>query len=182
MWLLEQPLVFLFAGAFAFAVSFAFWLQTRRPGALLAIGIVIGITTLGLIAERLVVTDAEEVEQTLRRVARDLERNDRAAVLQAISDSSTDLQAEVQSVLSRVRVSKVSVKRNLRVQVVERAGRKSAEARFNAVATVQDRGGLAGPQVVPRFVVVRFRLQGQDWKVVDYQATDPRDGLRGALW
>ena len=126
MWLLEQPLVFLFTGAIAFAVSFAFWLQTRRPGALIAIGMVIGVTALGLLAERLVVTDAEHVEQTLRQIAHDLERNDEAAVLRAISHSSTDLQAEVQSVLSRVRVSKVSLKRNLRVQVVQRAGRKSA--------------------------------------------------------
>jgi hypothetical protein len=61
---------------------------------------------------------------------------------------------------------------------MRRADRAGAVARFNAVATVQDRRGVRGSQVIPRFLVVRLRLEADGWKVLDYDAFDPREGMR----
>ncbi len=179
MGLLEQPLVILFSGAFVFAVASAVWLQTRRPGALVAILATVAATAAGLLVERLVVTEAEQVEILLHQIARDVEQNDIQSVCAQISQASAALRAEAQDVLSRVTIERVSIKRNLRVEVVQRAGRMSAVARFNAVATVKDRRGVLGPQIVPRFLVVRLRRETDGWKVIDYEAFDPRDGTGG---
>ena len=167
MGLLEQPLIILFSGAFACAVASAVWLQTRQRGALLALIAMLALTLIGLLVERLVVTDAEQVRGTLQRIASLMEQNDVAAVLQQISAASPALRQEAQTTLSRVTVEKISIKRNLRVQVVHRTDRKSAEAKFNAVATVRDGSGLAGPHVIPRFSGRPFsfragRLEGDE--------------------
>jgi hypothetical protein len=178
MWLFEQPLVILFSGALALAIASAVWLQTRRPAALMVLIATLATTAAGLLVERLVVTDAEQVQSLLHRIAKQMERNEVADVVAQISESAAGLRAEVQDVLSRVTVEKVSIKRNLRVKVVHRTGKKSAEARFNAVATVQDRRGMLGTHIVPRYLVVRFRYEADGWKVTDYEAFDPREGMR----
>ncbi len=180
MWPFEQPLVILFVGAFCFAVAAAIWLQTRQRTAAIAVVAVLAITALGLLVERLIVTDSEQVRRTLNLIARQMEQDDMAAVLDHISSSAPAVRDSVQTAWKRFTVQKVSIKRNLKVSVVRRSGGTGAEARFNAVATVRDRAGLAGTHVVPRRLIVRFRLEGDAWKVVDYQLEDPREGLRGS--
>jgi hypothetical protein len=181
MRLFEEPLAILFGGAFLFAITFALWYQIHDRRALVAAFGTLALTASGLVVERLVVTDGEQVRRTLRRIVSQMEQNDRAAVLAEISDSATELREEAESVLSRVEIVKITIKRNLRVEVVRRGGRKSAEARFNAVATVEDRRGVFGRQIIPRFLIVRFRYESQQWKVTSYDAFDPRDGLRRRL-
>ncbi len=162
----------------AFALAAAVWLQTRQRHALGAVLVTLGLTGVGLLVERLVVTDAEQVRTTLRWIAERIEQNDLPAVLRAISETAPALRQEATDVLSQVDVEEISIKRNLRVQVVRRANRTTAEARFNAVATASDRQGTFGTQVIPRFLVVRFLWEHDAWKVIDYQVFDPRDGLR----
>lgn len=178
MWLFEQPLAIVFVGALAFAIASAVWLQTRQRGAFWAVLATLALIAVTLLVERLVVTDAEQVRATLRRIADRVEQNDLPAVLQSISSTAPALRAEASQVLDQVVVSSVSIKRNLRVEVVRRGDRTTAEARFNAVATVTDRRGLYGTQVLPRFLVVRFLWENDAWRVIHYQVFDPRDGMR----
>ncbi len=178
-WVVEQPVVILFVGAFLLAATGAIWVQTRDRRALAAVGSVVMLTALWFVVERLVVTDVEQVKQTIRSIANELENNDVEAVLNYISAESPPLREEVQSTLEFVNVKKVSIKRNLTATVTRRTAFTSAEARFNAVATVEDRRGLFGTQVIPRFLVVRLRKEGEHWRVRSYEMSDPRDGLHG---
>jgi hypothetical protein len=178
-WIVEQPIVILFVGAFLVAASGAIWVQTRDRRALIAVGSVVVLTGLWLLVERLVMTDVEQVKQTIRLIASEIENNNVEAVVNHISAENPSLRDEIRKTLSLVTVKKVSVKRNLKATVTRRAAFTSAEARFNAVATVEGRSGLVGTHVVPRFLVVRLRKEGQQWRVRSYEMSDPRDGLRG---
>ena len=178
-WVVEQPIVILFVGAFLLAATGAIWVQTRDRRALIALSSVILFTGLWLLAERLVVTDVEQVKQTIRTIAQELENNNVEAVVNYISAENPTLREEVRRTLSLVTVKKVSIKRNLTATVIHRSAFTSAEARFNAVATVEGRRGMLGKRLVPQFLVVRLRKEGDDWRVRSYERSDPRDGLRG---
>lgn len=178
-WIVEQPIVILFVGAFLFAAAGAIWVQTRDRRALVAVGGVVVVTALWLLLERLVVTEVEQVKQTIRSIANELENNNVDGVVNYISPENASLREEVRRTLSLVTVQKVSLKRNLTATITRRSAFTSAEARFNAVATIEDRSGLMGTQVVPRFLVVRLRKEDGQWRVRSYEIFDPRDGLRG---
>ena len=177
-WIVEQPIVILFVGAFLFAATGAIWVQTRDRRALLAVGSVVLLTGLWFLVERLVVTEVEQVEQTIRTIADELENNNVDAVVNYISAGDPSLREEVRRTLSMATVKKVSIKSNLTATVTRRSAFTSAEARFNAVATVEDRSGLVGTHTVPQFLVVRLRKEGDQWRVRSYEMSDPRDGLR----
>ena len=178
-WAVEQPIVILFLGAFLFAATGAVWVQTRDRRALIALGSVVLITGCWLLVERLVVTEVEQVKQTIRNIAQEIENNNIEAVVTYISADDPTLRDEVRRTLALVTVKKVSVKRNLTVTVTRRNAFTSAEAQFNAVATIEDRRGMLGTHVVPRFLVVRLRKEDDQWRVRSYEMSDPRDGLRG---
>jgi hypothetical protein len=176
MWLFEQPLIVLFVGAIFVAVAAVFWVQTQQPRALAALAFSVLALAGALAIEYMVVTPAEEVEQVLADVALALEANDPERVASYLASSAEELRQEVRSRLRMVTVRSISIKSNLRVTVV---GQSSAEARFNAVATLAIGGGNGGEQVVPRFLVVRFRREQGAWRIVDYEQFDPRGPQAG---
>ncbi len=174
MALFEQPLLILFFGTLLVAVTAVIWVQTRHRRALIGLGVAT-LMVLGLLGlERWVVTPAEQVKSTLRTIARRLEANDVAGVMEYISPQSEALRHEVQARMRQIKVKKISIKRNLKVTVRSGQGGASAEARFNAVATVDGPRSFGGTFTVPRFVVVRFRREGERWRVKDYESFDPR--------
>ncbi len=178
-WLLEEPLQILFVGTLVVAVAAVAWVQTSHPRALLGLIAAVALLALGLLVERLVVTSAEEVEATLQAAARALESNEPEQVIALVADSSSRLRNEIRSALATVRVEKISIKSNLRVTVAPGRPPAAAEAFFNAVATLKPRGVDSGMTIVPRRVVVRFRRQQQQWKIVDYETFDPRGEAAG---
>ncbi|MCA9148262.1 MAG: hypothetical protein KDA92_03125 [Planctomycetales bacterium] len=167
--LLEQPLVILFVGAIFVAIAAIVWTQTQQPRAFFAMLACIAAVAGSLLLEHFVVTTAEEVEYRLHEVARALEANDIDRVLTFVSADSTELQAEIRRSLRMVNVKKISIKSNLKIQIG--ASGKSAEAKFNAVATLVAYGSET---VLPRRIVVNYRLEAGQWQVVNYEAFDPR--------
>ena len=75
--------------------------------------------------------------------------------------------------MKRVQIERISVKRNLKVVVGVGRPPRSAEAQFNAVATITPRQ-FGEDMIIPRFVVVRFRFENDRWLIKDYELFDPR--------
>jgi hypothetical protein len=177
MWILERPLPILFLGVVLVAILVGGLVQTGRRWLLLAIGAAVLLTAGMLVLERLVVTPAEQVEATLRRIADDIARNDVEAVIASISPGRPELRQEARRHMNLVTISDVTIKANLRVQVLSDRNPPLAEARFNAVIRGTDRAGQLGTRIYPRFFVVNFRQEDGQWRVRGYAMHDPREGL-----
>ena len=174
--LFESPLPILFVGVLTFVLVLAVWLQTRKRVFLIAAVLIIGVTAAAMIIERTVVTETEELETTIHEIASAMETNQVESTIEFISEKQSALRNQASSILKRVKVQKVSIKPNLKVEITE-PGRR-AKASFNAVARVDDKSGSWRNQVVPRFLIVDLEKQEGKWKVVAYEEKDPRDGMR----
>jgi hypothetical protein len=170
----EQPILILLFGSLLVAAAAAVFIQSRHRlaawGLLAALLMVVG----AIVTERLVVTPGEQVKAALRAIAGRLEANDADGVLDWIAPQSEPLRQEVRNLLRQVKVRSVSIKQNLTVTAGSQRPVTTAEARFNAVATLDSPGGSGAPITVPRFVVVRFQREAGQWKVRDYESFDPR--------
>jgi hypothetical protein len=176
---LENPLAVLFFGALWIAVAAVAWTQTHDRRALLALLAGIALTVTGLVVERLVMTPREEIAAVLQQVAQALEANDSARVLGLLAPSATELQAEVRQRMRLVRFLKVSIKRNLEVQLGAGNPPNQAEARFNVVGTLDGPSDYGKSLVVPRFLIVQFVREGTTWRIASYQDFDPRGPGQG---
>ena len=144
-----------------------------------AIGMIVAVllSASGVILEQLVVTEAEKVTSTIHTIAKDMQTNDVAAVLAHISAGKTELRAYAESVLKRVRVEKVSIKRNLKVVVPSSGAPSTAIAKFNAVARLEDKTSTFGKQTVPRFITLHLSKEGENWRVTDFKEDMPQKGI-----
>ncbi len=175
-WLFEQPLTILVIGAVLMAAASMAWAHTRERWAALSIVASLVLTLGGLALERLVVTPAEQVADTLDAIARQLERNQPEGLLPFISSSNDPLKKEILQRLGMVTVQTVSVKSNLKVTAGRGNPPRTAEARFNAVASIKDRSGYGGDFTVPRFFTVQFVWEDGQWRVARYEMSEPVGG------
>lgn len=176
-WLVEQPLPILFCGIVAAATCAAALVHSGRRGYLYGLITTLVLTGTLLLVEQLVVTQAEEVAATLDRLAADLERNDPDAVVRHISEAAPGLRQEARSRLAQVRIDEAKIKHNLAVEVYARREPPRATASFNGVIVGGDHQGAVKHQRYARFFVLRFRRENGQWRVVDYEDHDPREGL-----
>lgn len=175
----EHPWAIVFVGLMTTLLLAGGFFRTGHRW-LLAGTILAGSTTAALwMLERAIVTPGEQVRQMLHQVAGSLERNDAAAVLNAIAPTATQLRAEVARTLPQAEILKASIKPNLKVELDTRRPPQTAVATFNAVVTLRDRrGDWGGEHRLPYFVTVQLRRYEDQWKVEDYQLEDPREGFR----
>lgn len=176
VWFLEQPLPILAIGAVMMAVAAMAWAHTRQRWAAVSVLGALLLTLGGLALEKFVVTPAEQVADTLDAIARQLERNQPEGLLPFVSASNQELRNEILQRLKMVTVQTVSVKSNLQVTTGRSNPPRTAEARFNAVASLKDRSGYGGDFTVPRFFTVHFVREDDQWRVIRYEMTDPIGG------
>jgi hypothetical protein len=176
-WLLERPLFIVALGLLTAVVLGGVWIQTGRKSVLYALFVALAMTGSLLILERSVQTDREVVESTLYSAARDVQRNDLAAVLQYIHPNAVSIRREAEAEFPRYEFREVRIKPNLEITVFPERSPPEAIARFNVVVDITDRSGFLGDSRVPRYVEVTFRQDGKRWRVVDYHHDDPREGL-----
>ena len=124
-------------------------------------------------ADWVIVTDEEQVAQTLHDLARAIAQNDPHAVVGLISVDSPELQREARLRMAQVVVQRATVKRNLEVQTGRARGGPVADARFNGVIVVTDKLGTVSNQTIARYFVVSLRKEEGRWRVSRYEDLDP---------
>lgn len=121
----------------------------------------------------LVVTEEERVETSLHELARAIEENNVAAVVQHIATGSTELRDEAAKRMDQFVVHSATVKRNLEVVVQPDEEPAVAEARFNGVLVLSDKTGMVSKRTFPRYFILRFQKEDGQWRVTGYEDLDP---------
>jgi hypothetical protein len=131
------------------------------------------VVTVGLVAlERYVVTEQEEIENSLSAAEVALERNDVAAVL-ALFTPASPRRSEVAKVLSRFKVRDAHIGRDLEIRVSALTSPPSAHAFFTGRVEGSDtRAEVPYEQVIRKFAVTLHRSDGR-WLIHDYEMSDP---------
>jgi hypothetical protein len=129
-----------------------------------------------IVTERLMISDREAIRDAIIRIARDVEKNDREAVLAAIHPKATDILEQAKSEMPNYTFQECRITKIDETIVNDTAKPKTAEVEFYIAAKGSFREG-GGPSIdgsVPR--IVRLFLE-QDasgkWKVVKYSHRAP---------
>jgi hypothetical protein len=178
IWLTENPFPVLLIGALTTAILVSGWLRTGSKW-LLASAIAAVALTVGLVlAERWIVTDREQVTQTLYEIAAAVERNDVDGALEYAYSGTPNVREHANAELRLYRFSEVNIKRNLQIEVFANHDPPMARAEFNVVVVLTTRNGLFTDRRIPRYVEVTFyREDDGRWAIGGYDHFDPRRGF-----
>ncbi len=167
--LLESPWPAIWFGLCALALLGVAYLNTRRGLLLVLLGVALAISGAGILVEWLVVTDVEEVENTLQEVADALESNDLTRVQSFLDPGADVMRRRTEQYLPLVKVTQVKIS-DIKVRInrliapptatVQFFGRISFESRSAAVQTPY--GNLIRP------FTVKLRKSGKRWLLTGY--------------
>src|SRR6476469_8713207 len=111
LWLYEQPLVIVALGVALILALGAAWSATGRKELLYACGAAFVLLVAGLIVEKVVVTDREAIRTTVVQIARDVQHNDRRAVLAHIYSGSPGLRRQAEAELPKYQFTELRITR-----------------------------------------------------------------------
>jgi hypothetical protein len=175
-WIFESPLTIVLLGAAALALLSTVWVQTGKSQVLIAMGVVGALLIAGLVVERMVQTDREKLEATVRDIAADVRRNDHAQLYQHIAKSAPELRARAQAEIPNYQFTECTVTKFYRVEVKSDKRPKEAEVEFmvSVSGNFNYQGFQTGDGTYLRFVRLYFVEEPNgEWKVRDYAHDDP---------
>ena len=173
----ESPVLMIVIGLTTAALLGGLWLQTGKRFLLVFLIGVLALTAAGVILERSVETEPERIEKTLHQIARDIERNDQAALVRHIHSQATQIRQAATTEMGTYEFDQVTIKSNLQIEVDAGTEPKTATARFNVVV-VGSGGGLGKHRRVPRYVTLELKQEDGAWRVLDYAHEDPTRGYK----
>ncbi len=167
-WLAENALPIWVGGAVALTMALVVYLQTRTNKALLAVGIVVGITAALLVAEWLLETPREAVERRLYALAAAVEANDVAATLTYLAPTADPrLRSDVETLMPLAKIERARIIGTPRIEV--QAGPDAvtalAQCRGIIVATIKQSGMKGGQEDQLTLTWVR---RGDNWYLESY--------------
>ncbi len=176
-WLLESPWPALTTGVVLELILAIVLVRSGRGIVLVAMVVVLILTSGLVVLERLVVTEREEIENALSRAETTLEWNDPSAVL-ALFTPNSPRRTEVANVLGRFRVRDAHIGRDLEIEPAAATDPPSVRASFTGRVVGSDtRGEVPYETVIRKFTVTLHRV-GDQWLIHDYQMTEPFGGRR----
>jgi hypothetical protein len=175
MWLLESPYTIVALGvALIFALGAA-WTASGRQELLYALAAAIVLLFGALITERLIVTDREKIEATLREIAHDVKNNDHRRIIRHIHSSALSIKQKAQAELPKYRFTEFRITKINLIDVDRSADPPSAVVECNVVG-----GGTFHEQGLEMDHVARWvklhllREKDGRWTVADYEHDDPQ--------
>ena len=168
-WLFENPFTILGIGL-AVEVVLGVLLFSTGQGRLLGAMLAVAVVTFSLvIAERLVVTDREQVASTLYGVASAAERNSVPAVVEFISPSATDLVTMARKILPTFTITEARIGRNLEIDVDSDAQPQTATAQFMIRVHAKDKKGQSPYENYFQQLKVVLRREGDRWRILSVE-------------
>jgi hypothetical protein len=172
-WFVESPWPSVILGIGLEVILAIYLVRSGRVIVIAAMVAVLAITAGLVVLERVVVTESEQVDDTLEEIARALAANDSSAVLSQFSTKSPR-RAEVQSAMSRVTISEARIGNDLEVRLNQLTAPPSASAYFTGHIQLKGaREAIPYEHVVRRFKVTLHK-EGDRYRVFDYDDADPR--------
>lgn len=175
MWLLEQPLIIVGLGVGLILSLGAAWTASGRQELLYALVAAIGLLFVGLITERLVVTDREKIRATLQEIARDVKANDHAKVMRHIHSSAASVKQQAQAELPKYKFTEFRITKIHTIDVDASTEPRSAMVELNMVGGGSFHEFGIDADHVPRWVQLHLlRETDGRWTVAAYQHDDPQ--------
>jgi hypothetical protein len=179
-WIFEQPLTIVLISVALLTGIAVSWVMSGHKGLLYAL---IGCSVLAallLIAERMVVTDRESIEETVQRMARDVASNVPAKVTQHISPAATELLQRANTELPNYKFESMRITKVHKIDVQSDAQPKTAIVEFNILASGSFRYGsdLISDTNIPRWVQLELVKEDDGaWRIRDYKHDEPLKGM-----
>jgi hypothetical protein len=169
-WLFEDPTTMIVAGALIECLLVVALVKSGRAILVVPILAVLALMGLGVLIERLVVTEAEQVEGTLEGVADALEANGVEAVLRYIDPAAAELRSHVKSQMPQMRITDARVY-DLVVRVNRYSSPPTVQADFTGRLKGRFRGdgGAGGEGLVLRNFTVEFHQERERWLITGYE-------------
>ena len=176
-WFVESPWPSLILGIGLEVILAIYLVRSGRAIVIAAMVAVLALTAGLVLRERIVVTETEQVEDTLDEVAQALAANDSSAVL-ALFSSKSPRRAEVQSAMSRVTISEARIGNDLEVRLNPLTAPPSASAYFTGHIQVRGTRETIPYEHVMRKFKVTLHKEGDRYRLFDYEDSDPRGNER----
>ncbi|MFO0905884.1 MAG: hypothetical protein U0939_22950 [Pirellulales bacterium] len=174
----ESPLPLLLLGLVLLAGCTVGWLKTGDKrlifGSLLGLLIAVG----GILVERMVVTDREQIERVIYTVAADVQAGRIEEAVSHLNPDAGELRERARTELRLYRVTDIRVKRPIEMTLMPEREPTHATAEFNVVVTGGDATGTIQNQNVPRYLIVHFLKKDGRWYADEYEHHDPLYGMR----
>ena len=174
--ILEDPTPILVCGILIAAVLGILLVRTGRGVLLWAIIAVAALTGVGLLVERLVVTEREEVEGAIEAAAAAVRANNLDGALAHISPSAGPPRDLVRLAFGRATFEDVKLT-HIEIRVIRTTSPPTAKADVKGFAKVRDKTGTFPYGAVPIDGTLEFRRENNRWLVTGYSMKeDPRKG------
>jgi hypothetical protein len=172
-WLFEDPTTLIIAGLLIeVLLGIGLFKSGRGVLALPMIGVLV-LVGLGVLVERLVVTDREQIETTFDGLCRALMANDVEGVLSYIDPEAGGIRSHVRSILPRAHITDARLY-DLVIHVNHHTSPPSAQADFTGRVRGRFQGeGGGGEGLVLRRFTVNLQQQGENWLITDYEDHGP---------
>jgi hypothetical protein len=176
--IVESPWPAIIVGVLLLMLLGVAYINTRRRGLVTAAGCVLAGVLLLVLMEMFVVTEREEVEQTLEELAVALETNDIDAVVAHLAPNAMAIRAAAMTYLPMVRVSDANVGNDLQVTINRLTSPPTARAEFTGRLSFDKQ---SGPDAVPYNNFVQkfsLKLEKRDerWLLSSYETSRPGQG------
>ncbi|MEK6238539.1 MAG: hypothetical protein N2C14_27790 [Planctomycetales bacterium] len=150
--------------------------QSRRGIWLIAMGIVLAMLFAMVMLEQYVVTDLERVEDTVRQITKDLERDDAAAVLNHVDPDVEEIRRKVEAEMRTYKIDEIKITElNITINAQSNPATAEAKLRTGIQGRLNDQfGGMQGPKTIVD-ITARFRRKTPDgpWLLYDYECKLP---------
>jgi len=177
-WIFDSPWTILLVGLAIEALLAVFLLRSGKP-VLIGSMVAVGLLTAGLlVVERVVVTDEEEVSDTLDGIAAAMESGDVPQVMAGFSPNCARYR-EIQNSLSRYKVRKAHVGGDLQVRLNRLTSPPSATAYFTGRIEGRDQRGEVPYEHIIRKFKLTLQKPAQQWLIAEVEDADPRAGVLG---
>lgn len=175
--LVEDPKLVILLGIIGLAVLASLLPRTQRIGLVfLGMAGVLVLTVAGVLVERFVVTEREEVEAAVYGITDALEANDVAGVLGYVAPSAKHTRSRAQWALGQITVLDTGV-RHLDITINHLTSPPTAEISFDGTIRYDYKTPGIGRNFYASHFVVLLEKDGDRWLVTDHVEQDMH-GLR----
>ena len=153
------------------AVCLLLWSQAGQRGFLVAMAAALVLGGAALLADRLVITDREQIELLFPRLAAAAEAGDAATILAALDPSLAPLRAEAEQALREFHPDEVRITRlDVTVTGPDSDRRARAEMLVHTRGDARGGAGVTGPVTALIDLTVDLRKQGGRFLITDFEA------------
>jgi hypothetical protein len=168
--LVENPVLIGVIGGLLTTLALVVFLARRSLGSLVALAGAILLTLLGLVVERLVVTEREQVERAVAEVLAAVEANDLPGVLAAIDPAAAKVRGDASALMPLIKVEKARALSAVDVDFTSTRQPPMALSRFRCfLQGIHTRSGMQVGYFNQQ-VDIHWVKRGDRWLIEDYTA------------